>query len=108
MSTLTHASGQSITVPDETAAFYTERGWSQAGAQALTDDEASLPDGSWNSTAIKAYAADHAIDLGAAKNKDEYLAVITAAATEGEPDGADADEGGTVPTGADAGADDQG
>lgn len=53
------------------------------GTEPLSD----VPDKSWKVAALKAYAEEHEIDLGAATKKDDILAVIAAADVTDEPEG---------------------
>ena len=74
---LKHAQGRVVDVPEDQVERYTALGW--APAENEPDPEAGEPSKAWKVDALRAYAAEHDIDLGAATKKDEILAVITAA-----------------------------
>ena len=103
---LTHPKGQTVTVPDDTAAYYLEKGWSVAGTEvpptADEHDTVEIPDGvpeeSWKGEALDAYAKREGITLGSASKKAEKVAVIVAALQEKEAaGGSDAGSGSDVP-----------
>ena len=104
---LTHPKGQTVTVPDDAAAFYLEKGWSVAGAEAPPEHEGHLdiveipegiPEESWKGEAIDAYAKREDIALGSASKKADKVAVIVAALQEKEAaGGSDAGSGSEVP-----------
>lgn len=78
MGTLTHAKGQTVTVPDDAEAYYLDKGWTHAGSKPeATPSE--VPDKSWKNDDIVAYAAKHSIDLEGATKKDDLLSAIATA-----------------------------
>ncbi|WIB25423.1 hypothetical protein [Curtobacterium sp. MCSS17_015] len=100
---LTHPKGQTVTVPDEAAAYYLEKGWSVAGAETPHErDVVEIPEGvpeeSWKGDQLDAYAEREGIDLGSASKKADKVAVIVTALQEKEAaDGADTGNGTEVP-----------
>jgi hypothetical protein len=103
---LTHPKGQSVTVPDEAAAYYLEKGWAVAGAETPRKsgehDVVEIPDGvpeeSWKGDQLDAYAQREGIELGSAPKKADKVAVIVAALQEKEAaGGSDAGSGSEVP-----------
>ena len=99
MPTLTHPKGRTVTVPDESVEYYTEKGWSLDGAPAsassasdtATGDVVVIPEGDpssdWKAAQFEAFAEREGIDLSKAKNNPGRLKAITAAIAipEGEP-----------------------
>jgi len=103
---LTHPKGQTVTVPDDTAAYYLEKGWSVAGAETVHQpdehDVVEIPDGipeeAWKGAALDAYAEREGIDLGSASKKADKVAVLVAALQEKEAaGGTDTGSGSEVP-----------
>lgn len=77
MTKLQHPRGRVIDVPEARAAFYSERGWGVVPeAPAFPDGE---PTADWKADELKAYAAEHDIDLGDATKKADIVDAITAA-----------------------------
>lgn len=108
--TLTHpGKGRQVTVPDAVAESYISQGWVVPGSSTPAEQD-SAPSKSWKVDELKAYAEEHAIDLGTATKKADILTAIEAAGSSEEDADADADNGeaGSVPADADGGADDQG
>ena len=116
--------GREVTVPDNVAESYISQGWVVPGSpapaeqgSATTEPKVEKPSKKWNKDQIAAYAKDHEIALDEAKTKDDMLALIAAAelakdaGNGGEQEeetgaGSDTGEAGSVPAGADDGADD--
>lgn len=103
---LTHPKGQTVTVPDDAAAYYLEKGWSVAGAETphepdehdVVEIPTGVPEESWKAAELDAYAEREGIDLGTASKKAEKVAVILAALQEKEAaGGADTGSGPDVP-----------
>lgn len=67
--------GYKITVPDDTAGSYVERGFVRAG------DERRWPTRDWLNADIAAFADVEGIDLGPARTKQDMLDAIAAART---------------------------
>lgn len=94
--TLKHPkSGRTITVPADTADFYTKHGWVVPGKAEETPQESApvvVPEGepaeAWKNAEIAAYAERESIDLGGATVKADMLAAI-ADARKQEPSGSD-------------------
>ncbi|GAB2646298.1 hypothetical protein GCM10027169_13100 [Gordonia jinhuaensis] len=64
---------------DENAIAYFERqGYEVSKAKAKVDIPDGEPSDSWTVAQLKAYAAEHDVDLGDAKNKPDILAVLAA------------------------------
>lgn len=81
---LQHPQGRVVDVPENIAEGYLSLGWEPADGEPAT--EITAPSKSWKVDELKAYAAEHGIDLGTASKKDEILAVIEAATSpEEEP-----------------------
>ena len=49
-------------------------GWSDG--ESTASQKSSTPDKTWKNDDLKAYAAEHSIDLGDATKKEDYLAAI--------------------------------
>jgi hypothetical protein len=69
--------GTVVDVADEHAESLIDRGY----AVEFKSKNADKPDESWTLPELKKYAADHEIDVSAAKNKGDVLAAIVAATT---------------------------
>lgn len=76
-------SGVVVSVSDETAALLGAE-WVPVDGTHATAVRSELPDSTWTNKELKAYAAEHQIDLGEAKNKTEFLAAIGAGTESGE------------------------
>jgi hypothetical protein len=103
---LTHPKGQTVTVPDEAAVYYLDKGWSIAGAETphehdehdVVEIPTGVPEESWKGEALDAYAKREGIAFGSASKKSEKVAVIVAALQEKEAAGAaDTGSGPDVP-----------
>jgi hypothetical protein len=77
-----------VSVSDETAALLGSE-WVPVDGSHASASISETPDKSWTNKALTAYAAEHAIDLGDAKKKDDILAAIAAGPDEGSNDGDD-------------------
>ncbi|QAB18325.1 hypothetical protein Leucomu_13155 [Leucobacter muris] len=82
---LKHAQGRIVDVPENLAEGYIALGWEKVSGSVDAADPTE-PSKSWKVDALKAYAADHGIDLGSAAKKDDILAAIEAHETSGNGD----------------------
>ena len=87
MPKLKHAhSGRTITVTSDRVAFYTPHGWKKvaepAPAPAFPE---GVPTTEWKVDELKAYAAEHGIDLDASKKADILAEITAAKPVEEEP-----------------------
>ncbi|WP_024356686.1 hypothetical protein [Leucobacter chironomi] len=82
---LKHAQGRIVDVPENLAEGYIALGWEKVSGSPDTS-EPTAPSKSWKVDALKAYATEHGIDLGAASKKDDILAAIEAHETGGDGD----------------------
>lgn len=71
-----------VVVPDARAGYFTDKGW-RVVQTTSGGDGPTEPNESWKVDELKAYAAEHDIDLGDATKKADIVAAIAGAAGSG-------------------------
>lgn len=89
---LSHGNGRLISIPEEAADFYTERGWRPY------TEPVERPSAQWSIARIDSWAEENDMDLSNAKTKQDKLDAITAMLSSKEAtDATDRGEAPTVP-----------